>query len=288
MLQMELQDRIIGQYTVQKIIGRGAEGIISYATTPTGQPVAIKTIEVDNPTEDRGAVCATPPLAPSSPNLREKSFLSSLCHQNIITLHDSIEEENKIHLILEYASKGDLFDYIVSSGGRLKETEARTIFNQIVLGLEYLHQNHIIHKDIKLENIFLKEDNSIVIGDFGIAVHKHENFTLNSNSNQKRLFGSIHYVAPEVLQKKNHQQLEKQDVWSLGVILFAMCCGHLPFDDDHSDTRIISRKIVNGEYKFPKFSLSPEYKDLVSKLLDVDPPTRYSIKQIKDHPWTKL
>ena len=167
-----------------------------------------------------------------------------------------------------------LFDYIVSNN-RIRENEASRFFQQIIDGIEYIHRLNIVHRDLKPENLLLDEKINIKIVDFGLSNLYKENQLL------KTACGSPCYAAPEMIAGKKYKPLNV-DIWSSGVIMFALICGYLPFDDN--DTQALYRKILRGEYTLPAF-VSKAASDLLKRVLCTDPETRYTLKQIKEHPW---
>ena len=175
---------------------------------------------------------------------------------------------------MEFAASGELFDHIVSNT-RLKEKEACKFFHQIISGIEYIHKLNIVHRDLKPENLLIDHQNCIKIVDFGLSN------TYKPGQELKTACGSPCYAAPEMIAGKAYKGL-KVDIWSAGVILFAMICGYLPFEDPN--TGELYKKILACEYKLPKF-ISAEVKDLIKSILNVDPETRASIADIRKHPW---
>jgi serine/threonine protein kinase len=175
---------------------------------------------------------------------------------------------------MEYASGGELFEYIVNKN-KVPEQEACSLFQQIISGVEYIHKLHIVHRDLKPENLLLDEKNSIKIVDFGLSNTYKQDETL------KTACGSPCYAAPEMIAGKRYNGLEV-DIWSSGVILFAMICGYLPFED--SNTSQLYKKILAGECKYPK-TISKKAKDLLKGILNVDPQERFTISDIRKHEW---
>jgi serine/threonine protein kinase len=175
---------------------------------------------------------------------------------------------------MEYASSGELFDYIVSNT-RLKEKEACGFFQQIISGIEYIHKLNVVHRDLKPENLLLDHNNRIKIVDFGLSN------TYKPDEELKTACGSPCYAAPEMIAGKKYGGL-KVDIWSSGVILFAMICGYLPFEDPN--TGELYKKILACAYKVPKF-ISEDAKDLIKRILNTEPETRFGIEEIRSHPW---
>lgn len=175
---------------------------------------------------------------------------------------------------MEYASGGELFNYIVKKT-RIKEPEAKKFYSQLISGLEYLHRLNIVHRDLKPENLLLDFNHNIKLVDFGLSNTYKEGELL------KTACGSPCYAAPEMIAGKKYKPY-KADIWSSGVVLFAMTCGYLPFED--SNTSKLYKKIMAGDYSIPKF-ISLEVRDLLTKILNIDPETRYNAEMIKDHEW---
>mmetsp|Transcript_27281 Transcript_27281/g.49024 ORF Transcript_27281/g.49024 Transcript_27281/m.49024 type:complete len:408 (+) Transcript_27281:300-1523(+) len=177
-------------------------------------------------------------------------------------------------MVMEYCSGGELFDHIVANT-RLKEYEACKFYQQLLSGLEYLHRQGVVHRDLKPENLLLDDKINIKIVDFGLSNLYTPDQLL------KTACGSPCYAAPEMIARKPYVPL-KTDVWSSGVVLFAMVCGYLPFEDPNSS--VLYQKIMNGTYKCPKF-ISVEVNDLINRILEVNPNNRISVERIKEHVW---
>ena len=173
---------------------------------------------------------------------------------------------------MEYASGGELFDFIVKRK-RLQEDQACKFMQQIISGVEYIHKVRICHRDLKPENLLLDEQNNIKIVDFGLSNVYKENETL------KTACGSPCYAAPEMIAGKRYHGLNS-DIWSCGIILYAMTCGYLPFEDPN--TSKLYKKILNCDFLIPGF-ISKASKDLIKKVLNTDPTKRYTIAEIRAH-----
>lgn len=170
--------------------------------------------------------------------------------------------------------KGDLFDFI-NSNGRLTERRAMFIFRQIMSAMQYCHSFNICHRDLKPENILLNSTNQVKIADFGMAaLHQTESHHLQTAC------GSPHYAAPELLKNRAYRG-DRADVWSLGVILYAILAASLPFDDP--DVRQLLAKTKKGQYQMPEF-LSLEAQDLIRRMLQVNPDNRISLREMWRHP----
>ena len=207
---------------------------------------------------------------------REIHILKLLRHPNIIQLYEIIETPKQLYLIMEYASGGELFDYIVAQS-RVKEQEACKFFQQIISGIEYIHELNVVHRDLKPENLLLDSNKNIKIVDFGLSN------TYKPGQMLKTACGSPCYAAPEMIAGKYYHG-SRVDIWSSGVILFALICGFLPFEDPV--TSMLYKKITNGEFKIPSF-VSQSASDLIRSILNTNPEARYTVDQIKNNVWFK-
>uniref|UniRef100_A0A3P8PKI1 non-specific serine/threonine protein kinase n=1 Tax=Astatotilapia calliptera TaxID=8154 RepID=A0A3P8PKI1_ASTCA len=204
---------------------------------------------------------------------REVRIMKILNHPNIVKLFEVIETEKTLYLVMEYASGGEVFDYLVAHG-RMKEKEARAKFRQIVSAVQYCHQRRIVHRDLKAENLLLDADMNIKIADFGFS----NEFTVGSKLDT--FCGSPPYAAPELFQGKKYDGPEV-DVWSLGVILYTLVSGSLPFDGQN--LKELRERVLRGKYRIP-FYMSTDCENLLKKLLVLNPVKRGSLEQImKDH-----
>ena len=177
-------------------------------------------------------------------------------------------------MVIEYANKGELFNYIVMKK-HLEEIEARKFFQEILAGVEYLHEHNIVHRDLKPENLLLDNSTSIKIADFGLSAKYEKGELLDTAC------GSPCYAAPEMILGRKYFG-PTVDVLSCGVVLFAMVCGYLPFEGEN--TLELYKKILRVDYTTID-NLSEELEDLLKKILNTDPNTRYTIKAIMNHPW---
>jgi serine/threonine protein kinase len=205
---------------------------------------------------------------------REINILHLCTHPHIIRLYEVLDTPTDIFLVNEYVSGGELFDYIVSKG-RLSADEARNFFHQIISGVEYCHFQKIVHRDLKPENLLLDASLNIKIADFGLSNLMRDGDFLRTSC------GSPNYAAPEVISGHLYAGPEV-DVWSCGVILYALLCGSLPFDDESIPN--LFKKIKSGMYSLPTH-LSQLAKNLIPRMLEVDPMKRITIPEIRLHPW---
>uniref|UniRef100_A0A3B5MCZ2 non-specific serine/threonine protein kinase n=1 Tax=Xiphophorus couchianus TaxID=32473 RepID=A0A3B5MCZ2_9TELE len=238
----------IGNYRLLKTIGKGNFAKVKLARhILTGREVAVKIID--------------------------KTQLNPTSLQKVIKLFEVIETEKTLYLVMEYASGGEVFDYLVAHG-RMKEKEARAKFRQIVSAVQYCHQRRIVHRDLKAENLLLDADMNIKIADFGFS----NEFTVGSKLDT--FCGSPPYAAPELFQGKKYDGPEV-DVWSLGVILYTLVSGSLPFDGQN--LKELRERVLRGKYRIP-FYMSTDCENLLKKLLVLNPVKRGSLEQImKDH-----
>ncbi|KAF4967404.1 hypothetical protein FSARC_5044 [Fusarium sarcochroum] len=205
---------------------------------------------------------------------REVAILKLIEHPNIMKLYDIWENRSEVYLILEYIDHGDLFTFI-NTKGRLSEEVSVFFFRQIISAISYCHSFNICHRDLKPENILISADLQIKIADFGMAaLHQTDTHQLATAC------GSPHYAAPELLKNRQYRG-DRADIWSMGVILFAMLSATLPFDDP--DLRVMMARTKKGQYEMPGF-LSPEAEDLIRRMLQVNPDRRITLKEIWRHP----
>ena len=201
-------------------------------------------------------------------------------------LYDVIETDKYIGIILEYASGGELFDHILAHR-YLKEKDACKLFAQLISGVSYIHQKKIVHRDLKLENLLLDRHRNVIITDFGFA----NRFEHRADDLMQTSCGSPCYAAPELVISEGLYVGSAVDIWSCGVILYAMLAGYLPFDDDPANPdgdniNLLYRYIVNTPLTFPEY-VSQEARDLLSIMLVPDPNQRADLKTIMTHHWLK-
>ncbi|XP_057672057.1 serine/threonine-protein kinase MARK2-like isoform X27 [Diorhabda carinulata] len=258
------EEPTIGKYKLLKTIGKGNFAKVKLAKhVPTGKEVAIKIIDKTQ-------------LTPGSLQklFREVRIMKMLDHPNIVKLFQVIETEKTLYLVMEYASGGEVFDYLVLHG-RMKEKEARAKFRQIVSAVQYCHQKRIIHRDLKAENLLLDSEMNIKIADFGFS----NEFTPGNKLDT--FCGSPPYAAPELFQGKKYDGPEV-DVWSLGVILYTLVSGSLPFDG--STLRELRERVLRGKYRIP-FYMSTDCENLLKKFLVLNPAKRASLETIMKDKW---
>ncbi|XP_064410417.1 5'-AMP-activated protein kinase catalytic subunit alpha-1 isoform X1 [Latimeria chalumnae] len=207
---------------------------------------------------------------------REIQNLKLFRHPHIIKLYQVISTPTDIFMVMEYVSGGELFDYICKNG-KLDEKESRRLFQQIISAVDYCHRHMVVHRDLKPENVLLDAQMNAKIADFGLSNMMSDGEFLRTSC------GSPNYAAPEVISGRLYAGPEV-DIWSSGVILYALLCGTLPFDDDHVPT--LFKKICDGIFYTPQY-LNPSVITLLKHMLLVDPMKRATIKDIREHEWFK-
>jgi len=278
-----------GKYLVGKVLGRGnfAEcreaHLLKEFSESSGGKVALKIV--------RRSECDD--LQEFENFDREMELWCKLNHPNILPLLDVIEADDAIIAVSPIAEKGNLYD-IITKQGPFSEEEARVIFRRIESAISYLHNVHeVVHKDIKLENILMDCDNHVYVCDFGLSMCLRDEDALARyhSCSTDTIFcqGSLWYMAPEQISDTVGRDGEvkadpkKADSWAMGVVLYAMLTGKLPFQDDYFPR--LQRSIENGEYEPLLESFCPELRHLVENLLCTDWQKRFSLEQILQHPW---
>ncbi|KAI9348629.1 kinase-like domain-containing protein [Obelidium mucronatum] len=265
-LSEAVPDIVVANYRLDKTIGQGTYGKVKLGIhIKTFERAAVKVIE-------KAQIKSSKQVARLQ---REIRFLKLLHHPHIVKVYDVIETDEFIYIVMEYAVGGELFDYIVANK-RVKEREARSFFRMVLSAIDYCHKNAVIHRDLKPENLLLDSQKVIKIIDFGFG-----NNYKSDGSQLDTFCGSPFYAAPEMILGKKYTGPEV-DVWSLGVILFALLCGHLPFDDDNM--KELYKKIASGSYRCPEY-VPINAKHLIGRLIQVDPQKRATLEEALAHPW---
>uniref|UniRef100_A0AAX7VVR3 Protein kinase domain-containing protein n=1 Tax=Astatotilapia calliptera TaxID=8154 RepID=A0AAX7VVR3_ASTCA len=232
----------VGPYRLEKTLGKGQTGLVKLGVhCVTCQKVAIKIVNREKLSESVLMKVE-----------REIAILKLIEHPHVLKLHDVYENKKYLYLVLEHVSGGELFDYLVKKG-RLTPKEARKFFRQIMSALDFCHSHSICHRDLKPENLLLDEKNNIRIADFGMASLQ---------------------VGDSLLETKKYDG-RKADVWSCGVILFALLVGALPFDDDN--LRNLLEKVKLGVFHMPHF-IPPDCQNLLRGMIEVDASKRLTVK----------
>ncbi|KAI5607177.1 NUAK family SNF1-like kinase 2 [Silurus asotus] len=250
------------RYDFLETLGKGTYGKVKKAVDRTGKLVAIKSIRKENIKDEQDLIHIR----------REIEIMSSLNHPYIITIYEVFENKDKIVIVMEYASKGDLFDYI--SEKRLSEREARHLFRQIVSAVHYCHQNGVVHRDLKLENILLDTNGDVKIADFGLSsLYRRDEYL-------QTYCGSPLYASPEIVNGRPYKGPEV-DSWSLGVLLYTLVHEAMPFDG--RDYRTLVRQISTGDYRKP--TKPSDACGLIRWMLMVNPDRRATLEEIAGHWW---
>uniref|UniRef100_A0A3P8YUF4 non-specific serine/threonine protein kinase n=1 Tax=Esox lucius TaxID=8010 RepID=A0A3P8YUF4_ESOLU len=254
----------VGFYEIIRTLGKGNFAVVKLARHKvTKTQVAIKIIDKTR-------------LNPSNLEkiYREVQIMKLLNHPHIIKLYQVMETKDMLYIVTEYARNGEMFDYLTSNG-RMSEDKARKKFWQILQAVDYCHRHHIVHRDLKTENLLLDANMNIKLADFGFG-----NF-YKTGEPLSTWCGSPPYAAPEVFEGKEYEG-PQLDVWSLGVVLYVLVCGSLPFDGPSLPT--LRQRVTEGRFRIP-FFMSEDCENLIRKMLVVDPAKRISVAQIKLHRW---
>ncbi|CAD2222278.1 Protein tyrosine kinase/Protein kinase domain/Kinase-like, putative [Angomonas deanei] len=256
---------MLGQYTVTNtVLGYGADSKVVLATDFAEEEYAIKII---------------PKKVLSKDAQLQKQFYQEIMigrklkHPNVVPIVDLMESKKYYFIVMPLMSGGELFQHIAREG-RLGESEARKFFQELIAGVHYLHANGYTHRDLKPENILLDEDQRLHIGDLGTIRDQPDSLL-------QTVCGTPNYGAPEILMGKGYNGLTA-DIWSCGVVLYVMLAGRLPFD--HEDQHKLEKLIIKGVYP-PLLHCSMGARDLVDRLLRVNPIERMPLEYIVQHPW---
>ncbi|CAF2741843.1 unnamed protein product [Rotaria sp. Silwood2] len=254
----------VGPYILQKTLGKGQTGLVKLGVHyVTGEKVAIKIV-------NREALSESVLLKVE----REIAIMKLIEHPHVLRLYDVYESRKYLYLILEHVAGGELFDYLVRKS-RLTPKEARKFFRQIISALDFCHCHMVCHRDLKPENLLLDDKMNIRVADFGMASLQVEGGFLETSC------GSPHYACPEVIKGEKYDG-RKADVWSCGVILYALLVGALPFDDDN--LRQLLEKVKKGIFHIPHF-VPADCQQLLRGMVEVDPSKRLTLEDVSRHPW---
>ena len=256
----------IGDYILGEEIGSGAFGkVLLGRHILTEEKVAIKVLDksiLNQTPEDYELV------------MKEISILKLVKHKYIVQLYEILQTAQHIFIIMEYCEGKEILDYILQKT-KLTELESLKYFQQLINCLFYLHSQNIAHRDVKIDNMLLDSNKDLKLIDFGLSTKYTDDDLLDQPC------GTVVYAAPEVLEGKEYHGM-LADVWSSGIVLYGMLAGYLPFSD--KDDEVNKKQVIKGQIKMPEF-LSDSVKDLLKHMLDVNPMTRYTLQEIKDHPW---
>ncbi|XP_077396608.1 serine/threonine-protein kinase SIK2 isoform X2 [Festucalex cinctus] len=257
----------VGFYDIERTLGKGNFAVVKLARHRIAKTeVAIKII-------DKTQLDAV--------NLekiyREVQIMKMLDHPHIIKLYQVMETKNMLYLVTEYAKNGEIFDYLAKHG-RLSEMEARRKFWQILSAVEYCHNRKIVHRDLKAENLLLDGHMNIKIADFGFGNFFQPGEPLST------WCGSPPYAAPEIFEGQQYEG-PQLDIWSMGVVLYVLVCGALPFDGP--TLPVLRQRVLEGRFRIPYF-MTEDCEHLIRRMLVLDPSKRLSVAQIKEHKWMAL
>ena len=266
--EQKQKEILIGDYIVKHTIGKGTFSRVKLGINKTtGEKVAIKIL-------DKLKIVESEDLERI---IREMRMLSELDNDHVIKVYQIYEDDYHYLIIMEYCEGGELFNYIVKHQ-RLSENETAFFYYQIIEGIEYIHSKGIAHRDLKPENLLLDKDNKIKIIDFGLSNY------FDGVQKLETPCGSPCYASPEMVGGNKYNGFFI-DVWATGIILFAMLCGYLPFEDENND--ILFKQILSGKIEYPSY-LSDLSKDLLIKIIETNPEKRIKIEEIKKHPFYLL
>ena len=258
----------IGPYElIEKLKDGGYSKIYKAKSCYTGDFVSIKAIEKLGFQESVEDVLLM---------IRQAEVLKILKHRNLVNLYEIYESQKYFYMIMDYLPNGDLIEQIIKKK-RFQEHEALAIFSQLVDALYYMHKNEICHRDIRTEKILFDKKNKPKLVGFSYSTF------YTKGKKIKESYGSLCYACPEIIQN-DYYNPELADVWSLGVVLYVMVCGYLPFSEDDDEEN--KHLIINGKVDYP-LEISNKVKDLLKHMLEIDPNKRYTFQKIVRHPWFK-
>jgi serine/threonine protein kinase len=262
----------VGKYLVGRTIGEGTYAKVKYAQHgETGKAYALKVLSKELLIE-RGMVEQVK---------KEIGILKQLKHPYIVNLHEVMSSKDKIFMVMELVTGGDLFDKIAIQGP-CKEEEGKVVFSQILSGMVYCHEHGVCHRDLKPENVLLMSDGRAKLSDFGLGAMR-ECCAQGKYDLMNTVCGTPNYAAPEVISKQPYDGFAA-DVWSLGVMLYVILAGCLPFDED--SMMALFEKITTGEYSIPAW-ISEDASAFLQRMLQVDPRKRPTVQQLCEMPWIR-
>ncbi|XP_054818284.1 CBL-interacting protein kinase 32-like [Prosopis cineraria] len=262
--------RRVGKYEVGRTIGEGTFAKVRFArNSETGEAVALKILDKEKVLKHKMAEQIR----------REIATMKLIKHPNVVRLYEVMGSKTKIYIVLEFVTGGELFDKIVNHG-RMKESEARRYFQQLINAVDYCHSRGVFHRDLKPENLLLDISGNLKVSDFGLSALSQQ---VKDDGLLHTTCGTPNYVAPEVLNDRGYDGATA-DLWSCGVILFVLLAGYLPFDEPNLVN--LYKKISAAEFTCPPW-LSFSARKLISRILDPNPGTRITIPEILQDEWFK-
>ena len=260
----------VGKYLVGRTIGEGTYAKVKYAQhSETGEAVALKILDKEHLVRTRMVEQVK----------KEITILKQLHHPHVVDLKEVMSSRDKIFMAMELVTGGDLFDKIATEGP-MKEPAARVIFAQLLSALSYCHAHGVHHRDLKPENVLLSSSGDVKLSDFGLGSIRQED-TARSTGLLRTICGTPNYAAPEILAREGYDGAAA-DIWSLGVVLYVVLCGCLPFDEDNLPD--LFRKISSADYEIPPW-LSQNATSLIGMMIQADPTKRATLEKIWNHPW---
>lgn len=260
----------VGKYEIGQDLGSGSYAVVKRGIhVDTKEVFAVKIIDRKKLEKERM----------EEQLRREIAMMKMLKHDYVVQLKEVMVSSNHIYLVMELVTGGELIKKLKAEGA-FEEDVARRYFQQLIVGLDYCHGQGIAHRDLKPQNLLLDSNDNIKIADFGLANVQDA----NANTVLMTACGSPQYVAPEVLNESGYNG-HLADVWSCGIILYYLLSGQLPFDDRNQNA--LFAKIQRGQFRMPS-AFSEEAKDLISKILVVDPQRRITIPEILKHTWLSV
>ncbi|XP_063306410.1 serine/threonine-protein kinase H2 [Pelobates fuscus] len=264
--------RVTARYDIKALIGRGSfSRVVRVEHRATRQPFAIKMIETR--AKEGKEVCES-----------ELNILRRVSHHNIIQLIEVFEAQDRVYMVMELATGGELFDRIIAKGS-FTERDATKVLQMVLDGINYLHGLGITHRDLKPENLLYYHpgaDSKILVTDFGLAKAGNK----GRDWSMRTICGTPEYIAPEIILRKSYSNAV--DMWALGVITYILLSGSMPFEDENR-TRLY-RMIIKGKYSYlgdPWPNVSNLAKDFIDRLLTVDSNDRLLAADALNHPWIK-
>jgi len=261
-----------GRYEMLKHLGTGSFATVHLAKDiKTGDLVAMKFIDKVNF------------VGPEASSVYEEiKLMKSIKHKNIVKLIDVIETSTVLCIVMEYCENGELYDLIVDNFQNFTNEDKKKIFKELVEAVKYLHENNISHRDLKVENVLLDKDNNVKLADFNLATRFKPNELFTHRC------GSEEYTSPEIILGKNYDP-RLTDIWALGVILYTIVVGHLPFYHRNGERlQSMYHRIAHVDYKYPSgVEIDKDAKNLISSILKFSPKSRATLDQILAHPWLK-
>jgi serine/threonine protein kinase len=261
-----------GKYELGRLLGRGTTATVRLCVDlESKKEYAVKVLALDEVVKRNMEEQVK----------REIAILKTLRHRNVVTLKEVLQSRNNIYIVMELVNGGTLVDEIQKSPNRrFSEDKARRYFQQLVLGLRYVHNQEVAHRDLKPLNLLLDAQGTLKISDFGLSQMQTETGLMTT------MCGTPHFVAPDILSKQPYNGM-KADIWSCGIILYVMLTGSVPFDDPDLKLHVYEglwSRIRSGNFEMPRW-VSPEAQELLVRMIDVDPDRRCTLEYIIAHSW---